>query len=385
MRKIRILYVITKLELGGAQKQLLSLIRGLDPEKFDILLFTSRGGLLLNEAMGIPGIKVKISGFLDRSINPYKDIRAFFELRDFIRTNNIDIVHTHSSKAGIIGRLAAGAPGNKIVLHTVHGWSFNDFQPWWVRALFLRLERCAARFTTRIIVVSKHDLAKGLAMGIGNVNNYSLVRYGINRSEFIPEKDDSLKSELKIGRDDLIVGTISCLKPQKAPEDFIRLAQRICGPRENVKFILIGDGVLRPKLERLINKWGLNGRVILLGWRRDIARLLPALDVFVLTSRWEGMPIAAIEAMSCALPVVATDTGGISELIKDNDNGYLAYPGDIRGMSDKLLVLLKDEGLRRKTAESGRISLGHDYSLPEMVKKTQDLYENLLKLEPKPF
>ncbi len=151
MQKINLLYVITKLELGGAQKQLLDLIRHLDKEKFKLFLFSAQTGLLLPEALSIQELTIKKSKWLERAINPLKDLPALLELFYFIKKNNIKIVHTHSSKAGILGRLAAKLANVKIILHTVHGWSFNNHQSVLKRKLFIRLERFAAQFTDKLL------------------------------------------------------------------------------------------------------------------------------------------------------------------------------------------------------------------------------------------
>ena len=197
MRKINLVYIITKLELGGAQKQLLSLIRQLDREKFNVFLFTAREGLMMQDALSIPDLTLSKSRCLERAINPLKDILALIEIYLFIKKNKADIVHTHSSKAGILGRLAAGFAKVNLVLHTVHGWSFNDYQPGWKRGFFIWLERLAAAFTHKIIVVSQHDKVKGLANRIGSDYQYHLIRYGISYSDFAI-KDQKIKEELYI-------------------------------------------------------------------------------------------------------------------------------------------------------------------------------------------
>ncbi|MBM3251879.1 MAG: glycosyltransferase family 4 protein, partial [Candidatus Omnitrophica bacterium] len=310
MPKVRILYVVTKLELGGAQKQLLTLINHLDQAKFQPFLFTAKEGLLLQEAVSINGLTVKKSKWLERSINPIKDFLALVEAYFFIKKNNIDFVHTHSSKAGILGRIAARLAKVRIILHTVHGWSFNDYQPKIKRGIFIFLERFCAGFTHKIIVVSRHDKVKGLTHRIGEDKKYNLIRYGIDYEEFKITKGRDFKKELGINSDCLVVGMVSCFKPQKSPHDFIRAASLVHQVMPEVKFILAGDGVLRRDIEELISKFQLKDSIILPGWRRDIPDMLSALDVFILTSLWEGLPIAALEAMSASRAVIATNTGG---------------------------------------------------------------------------
>ncbi len=376
MQKINILYLITKLELGGAQKQLLSLISGLDKERFGVFLFTAKKGLMLPDAGSIDGLILRRSKWLERPINPFKDILAFFEIYALIKKNNIQIVHTHSSKAGILGRLSAGLAKVKFICHTVHGWSFNDFQPFFLRKIFILLERLSARFTDKLIVVSYCDKQKGLANRIGDPDKFQLIRYGIDYSGFTLRSRD-IRKELGIDTEDLTVGMVSCFKPQKAPQDFIRLAFLVKQSMPSVKFILVGDGVLRGRIQAAINKFNLQRNVILTGWRRDIHRILSAIDVFALTSLWEGLPITVLEAVASSIPVIATNTGGIEEIIIDGKTGFLVLPHDIQGMSEKLILLLKDADLRRQIARNAKNNLNGDFALTNMVKNYQDLYRSL--------
>lgn len=377
MQKINLFYGITKLELGGAQKQLLSLIKKLDKEKYNIFLFTAKDGLLLKEALSIKTLKIKRSKFLDRPINPLKDILALIEIYWFIKKNKIEIVHTHSSKAGILGRWAARLAKVKIILHTVHGWSFNDYQPRLVRMLFIYLERLTAQFTHRLIVVSNYDKQKGLNNRIGKEKKYSLIRYGIDYTEF-SIKDKNIRKELGIDTSDFVVGMVSCFKPQKSPLDFIRLSFLVKEVLPNLRFLLVGDGILRKKIERLIYKFNLQNQVILTGWRKDIPRILSAIDIFVLTSLWEGLPISVLEAMASFKPVVATNTGGIREVIIEGKTGFLVEPGNIKEMSVRLVSLLKDEALRKKIGEDAKDFLSSDFTLENMVKNTENLYKDLI-------
>jgi len=378
MNKINLLYVITKLELGGAQKHLLSLIAGLNKERFNVFLFTAQDGLLLQEAFLMENLKIQKSRFLERSINPLKDLLALFELCLFIRNNGIDIVHTHSSKAGILGRWAANLAGVKHILHTVHGWSFNDFQTALVRSLYIFLERITAVFTDKLIVVSYYDKQKGLNNRIAREDKYEVIRYGIAHESF-GLKDFSVREELGIKPGDFTVGMVSCFKPQKSPQDFVRMAALIKQALPNTKFILVGEGELRRPVEDLISKSGLKQDLILTGWRKDIPRLLSAMDVFVLTSLWEGLPISVLEAMAASLPIVATDTGGISEVVLGEKTGFLVPPGDVEKIARKVILLLNDEALRKQTGRNAQQFLVSGFAEGQMIEKTRCLYEYLIK------
>jgi len=376
--KVRLLFVITKLELGGAQKQALELIKGLDKDKFSPILYTAKEGILVKEALEISGLELRLSSFLERSINPIKDFFALLELCIFVKSKKIDILHTHSSKAGILGRLAGRLCRVKVILHTVHGWSFNDFQPLIKKKIFVWFERFCSSFTDVLIVVSEFDKAKGIALGIGREDKYRIVRYGIDQSVFKKNSGSELKRSLGVFPQDVLVGTVCCFKPQKAPQDFVKVAYLISRQHPNVKFILAGDGESRPEVEKLIQEYGLKNKVILVGWRNDIAEIMSALDIFVLTSLWEGLPVSVLEAMSCSKPVVATDTGGIREVIIDGKTGYLAEPHDVNGISDKLRDLVKSENLRNSIGEFARISLRGRFSYADGVKAHEELFMGLV-------
>ena len=378
MRKTNLLYVITKLELGGAQKQLLSLIRHLDKKRYAPLLFTAKEGLLLPEALSVDGLKINKSRFLERPINPLKDILALFEIYRFIKKNNVDIVHTHGSKAGILGRWGAKLAKVGVIVHTVHGWSFNDYQSILGRRFFIWLERTTALFTDKLIVVSNYDKQKGFVNRIGHQDKYSLIYYGIDYKEF-SIKDANIKEELGINPNDLVMGMISCFKPQKSPQDFIKLAALVNKILPKIKFLLVGDGVLRSSIQGLILKFNLQNSVILTGWRRDMPRILSAIDVFVLTSLWEGLPVAVLEAMAASLPVVVTSTGGVSEIVKEDKNGFCVPICDIQQMSEKLVSLLKDENLRKQMGQNARSSLDFNFKSENMLRNTQDLYMTLIR------
>jgi len=376
MRRIGLLYVITKLELGGAQKQLLSLVSRLDKEKFRFFLITAKDGILLPDALSIPGLTVKKSLFLERNINPLKDILAMLEIYFFIKRNKISIVHTHSSKAGILGRFAARLAGLKIIIHTVHGWPFNDYQPHLVKKLFVRLEKLAARFTNIIIVVSHHDLRKGLENNIAEESRYKLIRYGIDYKAFISKKN--AKAEFGIGINELVVTNISCLKPQKSPCDFVRLASLVNKQLPNVKFLLVGDGVLRSPVEKLIRELNLQERMILTGWRKDIPGILSITDALVLTSLWEGLPVVVLEAMAAGCPVIATQTGAVGEVITEEMTGYLVPCRDLAKMSERLIGLLNNRNAKTHMGETARLNLNSNFTLENMVKNNQFLYEGLV-------
>ncbi|MFH0940852.1 MAG: glycosyltransferase family 4 protein [Candidatus Omnitrophota bacterium] len=374
--KLKILHIITRLELGGAQKNVLAILSNLPQDKYEIHLLTSPGPLEY-EARSIPGLRLKLLLFLRRRPNLILDILAFFSIVSYIRINKIDIVHTHSSKAGILGRWAAKTAGVKVIFHTIHGWGFHDYLKSFFNDLYIFLERLTAKITVKLIAVTESDIQKGLDNGIGAEKQYCLIRYGVDRDSFKtidPQEVLSLKNLLGL-KEEKVVGMVACLKPQKNPLDFIRCARLIANDNPGVKFLLAGDGILRPQVEREIRKNNLSEDVFLLGWRRDISAVMSILDVLVLTSLWEGSPLVFLEAMCLSKPIVAYDICGASELVKDNVNGFLVRPRDTEGLAQKVNLLLENREVCDRMKKFASVVIGRkDLSLDSMIGSLEKLY-----------
>jgi len=373
-------HVITKPELGGAQLSTLNILSGLPRDKYDISVITSPKGILSAEFRDLMDAKAFFSPFLTRPINILSDILAFIHIFLIYRSNKYAIVHTHSSKAGVIGRLAARLAGVPVIIHTVHGWSFNDCQGWVRKWLFMSLERAMARFTTRIICVSKKDMEAGLKYKIAGPDKFVLIKYGIPIAEFRRSSVDPLvkKKELGITNNGPVIGMISCLKPQKSPLDYIKACIKIYEKMPDVNFLLVGDGALRSKCEKVLASTPLNRRFIFTGWRRDISEILDILDVAVLTSKWEGMPISIIEALCKGCPVVATNAGGTPELIKGGVTGYVTQPGAYEETAEKVLRILKDPASSRKMKKQASLSIDESFGVDRMVNEIENLYRRLV-------
>ena len=377
---LRILHIVTKLELGGAQRNVLDILSGLDQKRFEIHLISSKG-LLNDEARAIPHLHLTLLPFLRRPPNPIFDLWAFLVLVSYMKRNKIQIVHTHSSKAGILGRWAARLAGVPVIIHSVHGWGFHDYLKSFLNDFFIFLERVTARITTKLIAVSENDIRKGLDLRIGSQNQYLLIRCGIVARAFkaaLATKADTKRS-LGLKEDDPAVGMIACLKPQKNPMDFVRSASLILQANPETKFLIVGDGVLRSLISREIQKRRLKDCFFMLGWRKDIEKVMSVFDVFVLTSLWEGLPLVLLEAMSSGKPVVAYDIGGISEVVKDGVNGFLVRPKDIEDLSRKITLLLDNEERRQRMGEFGQHIVSDSvFSSSSMVTRISQLYEKLL-------
>ncbi len=375
---MRVCYVITKPELGGAQLSTLNLLLLLPKDKYNISIITSPRGILASE-FNESGVRCFFSPFLARGINPLLDILAFIHILLICISIKPVIVHTHSSKAGIIGRWAARFAGVPIIVHTVHGWSFNKYQGLIRKRLFIFLEKITAGFTSKIICVSRSDMNIGQRYKIASNNKFVFIKYGIQISNFRKPITSILqkKKELGIFNNDPVVGMISCLKPQKSPLDYIKASIEIYNNMPKVNFLLIGDGILRRQCERLIADSTLNGRFKFTGWRRDIADILDVLDIVVLTSLWEGMPVSIIEALCKGRPVVATNVGGTAELVKDGVNGFLITPGSYRELVDKILKILEDRALFYSMKKEAFVSIDDSFLVDRMVGDIESLYSKI--------
>jgi glycosyltransferase involved in cell wall biosynthesis len=385
MEKIHHLTIITKLELGGAQQVALYTLEHLPPAKYARYLIAGEGGLLDAAARAIPQAEVHLWKSLKHPIRPLHDLWTCWRLAQFMRQHKIQIVHTHSSKAGLLGRLAARWAGVPLVFHTVHGWPFHEYQQPWLRKLYVVLERLAARWTTGLIAVSQATREKGLQHGIGRAEQYTVIFPGSDLSAFKPgtlAERKTIRAELGLPVQAPVVGMVACFKPQKAPLDFIQAAGLLHQTLPEVKFVLVGDGPLRNRIEAEIAARGLRETVILLGWRNDIARIMRALDVFSLSSLWEGLPCVFAQALASGLPVVATRVEGAPEIIQENKTGCLVAPGKPGEMAERLKTLLQNPGLMKRMGALGPKGARH-FMFPVMQKSIlklyQKYYENHLK------
>jgi glycosyltransferase involved in cell wall biosynthesis len=376
---MNVCHIITKLELGGAQLTTFNILSRFPRNEYKGSLITSSIGMLKYDFLKLKDVNCYFLPFLHRPINPILDIMAFIHIYFILKRNKFSIVHTHSSKAGIMGRWAARLAGVPVIIHTVHGWSFNEYQHPVRKRLFMFFEKVTARITSRIICVSQTDLKIGLKCNIAEADKFELIKYGISIPEFRRPLADPLKKKRDLGiqNDDFVVGMISCLKPQKSPLDYVKAMARIYEKNPLVNFLLVGDGVLRHECENLIKDMAMKERFIFVGWRRDISEILDIMDVAVLTSKWEGMPISVIEALCKGCPVVATGVGGTPELIKNRVNGYITQPGAYEETAAKVLEIIKDTDTLKAMKRQAASSIDGSFCVNEMVKRTQNLYQGL--------
>jgi len=370
-------HIITKLELGGAQQNTLFTVSHLDEARFRRVLVTGEPGMLDQEAEAMPEVEFYRVPSLVREIHPVKDCRAVWELFRLLKRVKPTIVHTHSSKAGIVGRLAARWAGVPIVIHSVHGFGFTPYQPSVYRRLLVWAERQAARCTTRFIAVSEANRRQGVELNLFAPDQCTVIRSGVDLDAFRHTRVDVARKKQELGLDPArpVIGTIAPLKPQKAPVDFVRVAAAVRRHRPDAQFVMVGDGELRAAVERARASLGLTGALHLLGWRRDVAELHRCFDVFALTSLWEGLPRVYLEALASGVPVVGTRVDGAEEVVRDGVNGYLLDPGNIDGLALRIVQILSAPDRYRD--ERGSL-LSKEFDIWEMVRQQETEYQALI-------
>jgi glycosyltransferase involved in cell wall biosynthesis len=376
--KAKVFHVITKLELGGAQKVTLMTLERLPREQYQLGLATGPEGLLVDWANRIPDVARVWIPSLIREVRPVQDLRAFFGLWRLFRRERPDIVHTHSSKAGILGRWAARLAGVPVIFHTAHGFGFNDFQRPLVRNVYVWLERLTSKITTKLVVVSYANAERGEKSGVFGRGDWVLCRDAISVQEFM--QPGPRRTQLKswgIPEDKIVVGMVACFKPQKSPVDFVKVAARVLGETDRVHFVMAGDGELRPEIEQAIRETGTERHITLLGWYNDMPDFYRNLDIVVLTSLWEGLPCVFSEAMAGELPIVATNVDGAREAIVDGENGYLHEPHDIEGMARSVLRLAANPELRQSMGSRGK-SRVMEFDISTSVAALESAYKECL-------
>ena len=379
--KAKVFHVITKLELGGAQKVTLMTLERLPRDRYELGLITGPEGLLVDWANRIPSLTRVWNPFLVREVQPVKDTLALFKLWRLFRRERPQIVHTHSAKAGIIGRWAAKLAGVPLIFHTAHGFGFNDFQRPAVRNFYVAMERLTGKITTKLFLVSYANADKAEKCGMVRRGEWVLARDSIAVEEFLQPRPKRLRlREWGIPEDKVIVGMVACFKPQKSPEDFVEVAARVLAKTDRAHFVMAGDGELRESVEARIRQHGIGSKVTLLGWQneKDMPEIYRNLDIVVLTSLWEGLPCVFSEAMACELPIVATNVDGAREAIVDADNGFLHQPHDIEGMAQSVLKLTADSELRRTMGERGRKRV-MEFDIGTSVDTVESTYREYLR------
>lgn len=375
-KKKRLLTGVTLSEVGGCQKVVFDLLTNLPEMEYDITLVTSPGGELLDwindrNTQRSCRIRVVELSSLKRNISPGSDLKTLLNLIRILKKGKYDIAHFHSSKIGLLGRVAAKLTRVPQVYYTVHGWGLHAAGTGLKFKLLGKLEKLAGRLSTKVICVSEHDLAEGIQNGWIKRKKACVIHNGIR-----PETGETydIHREYQILGTAPVLASVERLQEPKDPLFTIRTAEYLKQAGFEFRLLIIGDGILRKDCEELIDKLGLSEQVFLLGSRRNVREILQSVDIFLLFTHWEGLPVSVIEAMFAGKPVVASNVGGIPELITQGYNGYLLDGFSEKQASGYILPLLTDRGLREELGGQGRKTAFEKFSLEEMVGKYRNLY-----------
>jgi glycosyltransferase involved in cell wall biosynthesis len=378
-KRVKVAHVITRLDLGGAQQNTLYCCANHDRKKFEVVLIAGIGGYLDPEAKKSKNYKTYFLPELKHAIHPWWDLVALLKLSSILEKEKIQIIHTHSSKAGFLGRWAARLAGVPNVVHTVHGWGFFKNQFFMTRFLYQTLERWAAPITDALIVVSQDNAREGLSHGIGKKEQYSVIHSGILPAKYVLSAAKTKKACHALNRQNRpCVLVLSNFKKQKSPLDVVETAKQLVVKMPSVLFLWAGNGPLLLLVKEAVERQRLSENFKILGWREDIAELLAASDVMFLASLHEGLPRVVLQTMAAGKPVVATAVNGTPEAVKQGVTGYLTQPHATQDMAEALAKILANKSLARKMGKAGQKSLKGTFLMDRMLVEIEKLYGALM-------
>ena len=363
---MRLIFLVTRADtIAGAQVHTRELAKMLCDRSHDILVVTGASGPF-SEALQQLEIPTFACVALQREINPLKDWQALVELRRIIRQFQPDVVTAHSSKAGILGRIACKLNSVPCIF-TAHGWAFTEGVPQPTRTLYQFVERLLEPLASQIICVSEYDRAIGLGVGM-NPRRLMTIHNGMPDIPLYLRADPTAGSPVRIA-------TVARVDSQK---DYPTLL-KACQPITDIHLDLIGDGPQLAEMKDLAQSLGMADRVSFLGFRQDVANILAQAHIFTLISNWEGFPLSTLEAMRAGLPIVVSDVGGASEAIIEGETGYCVPRGDVLALRERLLALVTDPNLRHKIGQGSRQRYEAEFTFEHMFQQTFAVYKKLSK------
>lgn len=383
---VRVLHIITRMIVGGAQENTLLSVEGLDkmPE-YDVVFMSGidlgREGELLSHARETTNLIVIPE--LQRAVNPFQDAKAFWKIYRLIREGKYHIVHTHASKAGVLGRIAAWFAGTPIIVHTLHSLVFHDYQPWLVNRAWWLIKKICAPITDFYISVSEIIVQKALKAGISKPEKYRTIYSGMELDWFLNAKFDAEKVREKFGipLDAPVVGKIARLFPLKGHNELMDAAPEIVRRVPNVRFFLIGDGILLEHLQARAKEYGILDNFIFAGLieRENIPELISAMDVVVHTSLREGLARVLPQSLAMGKPCVSFDIDGAPEVVINGETGYIVKPFDSVGLADSIAKILENPELREQMGAAGRKLVDPMFRAETMVAQISEVYQMLLQ------
>lgn len=385
----RVLHIITRMIVGGAQENTLLSVEGLDKmEDYDVVLMSGidegREGDLLSRARET--CRLITIPELVRAIRPIKDLTALWKIYRHICRGKYHIVHTHSSKAGVLGQLAAWLAGTPIVVHTLHGLAFHDYQPWLVNRTWRIVKKICAPITDCFISVSNIISEKMIAAGIDKPSKFVTVYSGMELDWFLNANFDSekIRREFNIPLNAPVVGKIARLFPLKGHDELMDAAPEIVRRIPNVRFFLIGDGILREHLKKRAEDKGILENFIFAGLidRKRIPEMISVMDVVAHTSLREGLARVLPQSLAMGKPCVSFNIDGAPEVVINDKTGYLIKPFDSKGLANSIVKILEDDGLQKNMAIEGRKLVDPAFRSETMVQEISNVYQMLIKRYP---
>ncbi len=395
-KHIKVIHIITRLDMGGSAQNTLLTALNHDPQRYSVSLIkgsTHESAMTEAETQLVRdrladgrkhGIEVIDLPSLVRRISPFNDIKAFISIVRFLRRSRPDIVHTHTSKAGVLGRLAAWTARVPIIIHTPHGHVFYGHFGRSLSRIFLQMEKLLGRITHHQIALTLEECNDYLGLRVSKHSNTTVIHSGIDLHRFSKgaKQRTRKRKELRIPPDSLVIGYVGWLIPIKGVTYLVSAMAKVAGKYPKSLLVLVGKGDDKGeeeiKLKEQVERAGLADKVRFLGWRPDVDEVISCFDIFVLPSLNEGMGRVLVEAMAAGLPIVASRVGGIPDLVIDGKNGLLVPPADASALEKSICTLLKDKAQRKRMGEAGK-KMCRPYSAEAMVEQIDDLYTELLK------
>jgi glycosyltransferase involved in cell wall biosynthesis len=382
---MRVTHIITRLVVGGAQENTVATVLGLR-QKPDVHVRLISGPTTGSEGSMEPSFAscpeiLSIIPDLVRPVHPWKDFRAWKALTRALRREAPEIVHTHSGKAGILGRLAAKRAGVPVIIHHIHGPSFGPFQGPFANAVFLRAEKFAAKATTHFVCSANAMSRLYLAAGIGRPEMYTRVLSGFRIEPFLQTRNDlTLRQKLGLANDAFIIGKIGRLAPLKGHADLFRAFQAVLPELPQARLLLVGDGPLRSQLEAEAGTLGIRDQIVFVGLVQpaEVARYVGIMDCLAHLSQREALSRALPQALAAAKPVIAYDFDGADEVCIDGETGFLVRTGDVPSVTRRLLELARNPPFRAKFGERGQQLVKDEFPVEKMIEQLYQLYQRLL-------
>jgi glycosyltransferase involved in cell wall biosynthesis len=385
----KVVHIITRLDHGGSARETVQTVLGHDRSRFHVSLAFGRpetttaddAALLKTDLHQLDqaGVSVFQVPPLAREINPLLDAWATVSLWRLLRRVQPEVVHTHTSKAGALGRVAAWLAGIPVVVHTPHGHVFYGYYGWFLSTLFCYAERLLARLTDRIVTLTDRGAQEHVQYKIAGPQKFVTIQGGIDLAQVRSVQVDPAvkRKELGLPPEGPIIGTVGRLVPIKGHTWLLRAVPRVLAEFPQVCVVLIGDGPMQDELKELAAELGISPHVVFLGTRPDIPECLAALDLFVLPSLNEGMGRVLLEAMAVGCPVVATRVGGIPDIVTDGATGLLVPPRDDRALAEAILTLLRDRSRRAAYGEAAKRHVDGRFDIKTMVHNIERLYDEV--------